>query len=136
MSLTLLTSLTRSSRLLRFAINQIQTDNGSEFSEAFSWHLEGLGIEHRKTKVRHPEENGKVERSHRTDNEEFYGINRFVSIKHCMQLLKAWGKKYNHDRPHISLGGKTPGDYLAEKLQNNVSASALTVPLKSVQEVG
>jgi len=123
-------------RALPFAIKQIQTDNGSEFSEAFSWHLEDLGIEHRKTKVRRPEENGKVERSHRTDNEEFYGINRFVSIKHCMQLLKAWEKEYNHDRPHMSLGGKTPGDYLAEKLQNHMSASALTVPLKSVQEVG
>jgi len=120
---------------LPFAIKQVQTDNGSEFSEAVSWHLEDLGIDHRKTRVRHPEENGKVERSHRTDSEEFYGINRFVSIKHCMQLLSAWEKEYNYERPHMSLGMKTPGQYMEEKLANHTSAQALTAPLKSVQKM-
>jgi len=32
---------------LQFAIKQVQTDNGSEFSEQFSWHLDDLGISHR-----------------------------------------------------------------------------------------
>ncbi len=121
---------------LPFAIQQIQTDNGSEFSEGFSWHLEDLGIEHRHTKVRHPEDNGKVERNHRTDGEEFYSINRLVSIQHYMKLLKSWEKEYNYDRPHMSLGGKTPGQYLEEKLANHTSAQALKTALKSVQEVG
>lgn len=122
-------------RALPFAIKQVQTDNGSEFSEPFSWHLQDLGIVHRKTKVRSPEENGKVERSHRTDDEEFYRVNRFVSIQHCMKLLKQWEKEYNERRPHFSLHGKTPKEYLQEKLQNHVSAAALTAPLKSVQQV-
>jgi transposase InsO family protein len=76
-------------KVLPFAIQQIQTDNGNEFSEEFSWHLEDLGITHRKTRVKSPEENGKVERSHRTDQEEFYSVNRFVSVTHCIKLLKA-----------------------------------------------
>lgn len=118
---------------LPFAIKQIQTDNGSEFSEQFSWHLADLGINHRKTKVCSPEENGKVERSHRTDQEEFYGVNRFVSIHHCMKLLTRWEKEYNEQRPHMSLGGKTPREYLTEKLKNHVSQQALIAPLKSVQ---
>ena len=96
-------------QMLPFAIKQIQTDNGSEFSDQFTWHLEDLGISHRKTKVCSPVENGKVERSHRTDAEEFYGINRFVSIKHRIKLLRKWEKEYNYERPHMSLGGKTPG---------------------------
>jgi hypothetical protein len=61
-------------------VKQIQTDNGTEFGEPFTWHLADLGISHRKTKIRSPEENGKVERSHRTDEEEFYRTHRFVSI--------------------------------------------------------
>ena len=121
---------------LPFAIKQIQTDNGSEFSEQFTWHLDDLGISHRKTKVCHPEENGKVERSHRTDQEEFYGITRFVSIQHCMRLLKNWEKEYNEERPHMSLKGKTPKEYLQEKLRNHVSRTTLLSPLKSVQQVG
>lgn len=122
--------------VLPFAIKQVQTDNGSEFSEAFSWHLEDLGITHRKTKIRSPEENGKVERSHRTDGEEFYGINRFVSIQHCIKLLAQWEREYNERRPHMALGGKTPREYLAEKLKHHYSKQLLEAPTKTVQEVG
>lgn len=121
---------------LPFAIKQVQTDNGSEFSESFSWHLEDLGISHRKTKVRRPEENGKVERSHRTDEQEFYGLNRFVSVHHLKRLLRSWGKEYNTKRQHMALGGKTPSQYLEEKLQNHISKQATIMPIKSVQEVG
>lgn len=121
--------------VLPFAIKQVQTDNGNEFSEAFSWHLEDLGISHRKTKIRSPEENGKVERSHRTDEQEFYGINRFISIQHLRRLLSQWEKEYNTRRQHMALNGKTPSQYLEEKLKNHVSKTALIMPIKSVQEV-
>jgi len=121
--------------VLPFAIKQIQTDNGTEFSDQFSWHLQDLGISHRKTRVRNPEENGKVERSHRTDQEEFYGVNRFVSIQHCIKLLKNWEKEYNEDRPHMALGWKTPKEYLQEKLKNHISSQVLISPVKTVQQV-
>lgn len=122
-------------KALPFAIKQIQTDNGSEFSDVFSWHLDDLGISHRKTKVCSPEENGKVERSHRTDEQEFYGINRFVSIHHCIKLLRQWEREYNTQRPHMALGGKTPREFLTEKLKNHYSKNMLITPIKSVQEV-
>ena len=109
---------------LPFAIKQVQTDNGSEFSSAFSWHLDDLGITHRKTKVCSPEENGKVERSHKTDEQEFYGINRFVSIQHLKKLLREWEREYNTSRQHMALGGQTPSQYLDEKLKNNMSSQA------------
>jgi hypothetical protein len=67
---------------LPFAITQVQTDNGSECSETFSWHLEDQGLHPRKTRIRSPEEHGNVERSHRTDEEKWYGLNRFVSFHH------------------------------------------------------
>ncbi len=123
---------------LPFAIKQVQTDNGSEFSEQFSWHLQDLGITHRKTRIRSPEENGKVERSHRTDEEEFYRVNRFVSIQHCMRLLTQWEREYNERRPHMSLNGKTPTAYLEEKLQKHYSNQLplLPMPMRSVQKVG
>lgn len=122
-------------KVLPFAIKQIQTDNGSEFSEEFSWHLEDLGISHRKTKVRSPEENGKVERSHRTDQEEFYSINRFVSIQHCMKLLRDWEKEYNETRPHMALQGKTPMKYLQEKLKTHALNRTANLAFKSVVDV-
>jgi transposase InsO family protein len=94
------------------------------------------GIKHRKTRICSPEENGKVERSHRTDGEEFYGVNRFVSIEHCVKLLHQWEQEYNEQRPHMALGDKTPREYLTEKLKNHYSKNLINTQIKSVQEVG
>jgi hypothetical protein len=54
-----------------FRIEAIQTD-GSEFQSAFHWHLADRGIRHIYIKPATPRLNGKVERSHRIDAEEFY----------------------------------------------------------------
>ncbi len=57
---------------LPFKVDCIQTDNGAEFQQLFRWHIEDKGIKHRYIKPRTPRLNGKVERSHRIDGEEFY----------------------------------------------------------------
>jgi transposase InsO family protein len=59
---------------LPFPVEQIQTDNGSEFQTLFHWHALDLGIRHIYIKPATPRLNGKVERSHRIDNEEFYRL--------------------------------------------------------------
>lgn len=55
-----------------FQVEVIQTDNGSEFRTAFHWHLADRGIRHVCIKPSTPRLNGKVERSHRMDGQEFY----------------------------------------------------------------
>lgn len=57
-----------------FRIHTVQTDNGHEFQAKFHWHLADLGIHHVYIKPRTPRLNGKVERSHRTDEREFYQL--------------------------------------------------------------
>jgi transposase InsO family protein len=52
----------------------IQTDNGAEFQSQFHWHAESLDIRHVYIRPRTPRLNGKVERSHRVDNQEFYQL--------------------------------------------------------------
>ena len=59
---------------LPFAVEVVQTDNGAEFQGAFHWHLLDRGIGHIYIKPRTPRLNGKVERSHRIDAEEFYRL--------------------------------------------------------------
>jgi transposase InsO family protein len=101
-------------RRLPMAIQRVQTDHGSEFGSEFTWHLHDLGIPHRRIPPRTPEANGKVERSHRTDEDEFY---RRTSIRTAAQLatkLQAWEHEYNHRRPHLALDGKTPAERLVE----------------------
>ena len=66
----------------------------------------------------HPEENAHLERSHRTDDDEFY-IPRVLKIKSEEDLLdEALGYLYyyNHVREHSSLSDKTPFAYLKEQM--------------------
>ena len=44
----------------------------------FHWHFEDLGMRHVYIKPRTPKLNGKVERSHRTDKDEFYQLLSFT----------------------------------------------------------
>jgi transposase InsO family protein len=50
----------------------------------------------------------KVERSHKTDSEEFYRGRNFRHKKDLARKLKRWEVEYNEDRPHLALKGKTP----------------------------
>jgi transposase InsO family protein len=66
-------------RRLPFRIHVVQTDNGAEFQSKFHWHLQVLDIRHVYIRPRTPRLNGKVERSHRVDDQEFYQLLDTVS---------------------------------------------------------
>ena len=57
-----------------FGIKMIRTDNGHEFQARFHWHCIDKGIDHVYIKPGSPKLNGKVERSHRTDKQEFHQV--------------------------------------------------------------
>jgi len=63
-----------------------------------------------------PEDNGFVERSHRTDDEEFYRLEKkgFQNLKDFMLKASEWIYYYNYDRSHDGLGGKSPAEALRE----------------------
>ena len=74
-----------------YVIECIQTDNGTEFTNRlnskntakktlFEQTLAQLGIRHKLIRPFTPRHNGKVERSHRKDNEEFYASHKFFSF--------------------------------------------------------
>ena len=58
-----------------------------------------------------PRHNGKVERSHRKDNEYFYASHRFYSFVDFKKQLAVHSRKYN-DFPMRPLGWKSPREYL------------------------
>jgi transposase InsO family protein len=111
---------------LPFRVQVVQTDNGAEFQSQFHWHLEGLDIRHVYIKPRSPHLNGKVERSHRVDDQEFYQLLDQGGISDDIHLfnekLREWEDYYNYHRPHGALGGQTPYERLVEKTRAGVSA--------------
>lgn len=95
----------------------IQTDNGQEFTflrqtkhdtkHKFDLLCEELKIEHKLIKPRTPRHNGKVERSHRNDNERFYQFLKFYSLDDLKKQMKAYLIRSNNI-PTCALGWLTP----------------------------
>ena len=90
-----------------YAIECVQTDNGLEFTNRlsnrnskkpslFEITLQQLGIRHKLIRPFTPRHNGKVERSHRKDNEEFYASHKFYSFEDFRKQLAVRQRQYNN----------------------------------------
>lgn len=106
-----------------FLIECVQTDNGSEFTNRliagkkykptlFEATLAQLGIRHKLIRPYTPRHNGKVERSHRKDNEEFYASHKFYSFADFQQQLALRQRSYNNF-PMRPLAWRSPKDVLS-----------------------
>jgi transposase InsO family protein len=103
---------------LPFRVEVIQTDNGPEFGTSFHWHVLDRGAGHVYIKPRTPRLNGKVERSHRIDAEEFYRMLEGIVIDDAQVFndkLREWEDFYNYHRPHGGLDGETPYERLRQR---------------------
>ena len=109
-----------------FKIECIQTDNGLEFIKSFDERKKGkfslfearlkeLGITHKLIRPFTPRHNGKVERSHRKDNEYFYATHKFYSFEDFSKQLAVHLKRYN-SFPMRPLAWKSPKQYILDYL--------------------
>jgi len=114
----------RAVKYFKFKIETVQTDNGMEFTNRLNWNnalrkkktifeitLEELGIKYRNIKSYTPKENGKVERSHRKDQERFYYGRIFYSLEDLRNRGAEWRKEYNNF-PMRPLGWLSPNEFL------------------------
>jgi len=117
-----------------FRIGAIKTDNGSCFTNRYVGYMkskdpmnprihpldelcDNLGIIHYLIDPGKPAQNGRVERSHRTDQERFYDIQTFKNVIDLKQKILAWNEEYNNTE-HCALNGLTPNEVLRKKVQN------------------
>jgi transposase InsO family protein len=110
-----------------FKIECIQTDNGAEFTNRFTTHRDKLThfekrlisheIKHKLIKPYTPRHNGKVERSHRKDNEYFYAIKTFDNFDDFKTKLFKHNNWYN-SFPMCPLNYSSPKSYLKNFFEN------------------
>ena len=82
----------------------IQTDNGTEFTYSkeynrthpFDLFCNEVGINHKLIRPRTPWHNGKVERSHRNDQERFYNFLSFYSFKDLKEQMYRYMRRSNN----------------------------------------
>lgn len=109
-------------KAFKFPIQCIQTDNGMEFTKRlcvsgkrtetlFEARLKHYGIKHKLIRPYTPRHNGKVERSHRKDNEYFYATHKFYSFDDFKKQLSDRNREYNNF-PMRPLNWKSPAHYI------------------------
>lgn len=107
--------LKRAINYFGYAPLTIQTDNGFEFTHSKKTKMihpldiacHSFGITHKLIRPRTPRHNGKVERSHRNDQERFYNYLHFYSYDDLLIQMKSYLKRSNNI-PMQVLGWKTP----------------------------
>ena len=100
-----------------YAPETIQTDNGGEFTHSsktnrvhpFDVLCNQLNIHHKTIRPKTPWHNGKVERSHRNDQERFYNYLRFYSLEDLQLQMKRYLRRSNRI-PMSVLGWKSPAE--------------------------
>jgi transposase InsO family protein len=105
-----------------FRINVIRTYNGHEFQACFYWHCIDKGIDHVYIKPGSLRLIGKVERSHRTDSQEFYQLIDYESDVELSEKISERENFYNFNRPHKFHGGLTPYEVLRAKMNIDIQS--------------
>ncbi len=92
---------------------RIRSDHGVQWyatrggNSRFDMMCDGLGIRHDMAGIRTPEENGKVERFHGSIRKEA-GLPDRASLDEYDRIMREYRDFYNNERPHCSLGYRTP----------------------------
>jgi transposase InsO family protein len=111
-----------------YPIKAVKTDNHSTFTNRYTGYRQAtdpmdarphlldiecarLGIVHYLIDPGKPAQNGKVERSHRSDQESFYDQLTTTTPEQLRLSARLWNMYYN-DLEHCGLGGKTPNEML------------------------
>ncbi len=93
----------------------IRCDNGSEMCSAvFQTWAEQRGIRVMFIQPGKPTQNAYVDRFNRTVRHEWLDDHLFDSIEYAQQTATEWLWLYNHERPHMGIGGITPIQKLAK----------------------
>lgn len=102
----------------------LRHDNGTQFtSEHYRTSAHDLGIKLSRTAYRHPDGNAFIERVFRTLKEEAVWLNDFLSFDEAFEAIMVWLDDYNHERPHDSLGDRTPAEVRGTVLEHHKTAA-------------
>ena len=119
--------------VVNFRIRAIKTDNGSYFTNRYTGYskstdplnpkIHAFDVYCQKHNIIHylidpgkPAQNGKVERSHRSDQESFYDHVKYANLEELKYKIKLWNMYYN-DLQHCGINLLSPNQYLSSKVQ-------------------
>lgn len=116
----------RMQQRLPFAVGAVNTDSGGENGKDFKAQLAHDSVVHFFSRTATPTDNPRVERSHLTDEKEFYSRgNSYRPYAEQKAALQRWEQVYNFVRPHQALGYLTPMEFYQLWKENPRQAYAI-----------
>ena len=89
----------------------LRTDNGPEFlGQVFTAWAKNAGVAIQYIQPGKPNQNAYVERFNRTYRDELLDLYLFASLDDVREATYWWLREYNEERPHDSLGDRTPAE--------------------------
>lgn len=128
----------------------IRCDNGPELTSRhfLAWSIE-RGIELLHIQPGKPMQNGRLESFNGKLREECLRVNWFQNLFDARRKISAWRKEYNEERPHSSLGYRTPKEFAAQLETKSFSGDGVgqgtsnagplphtPIPAENVNEMG
>ena len=99
------------------APEEIISGNGTEYTSkaVLAW-CERESQSWKYTEPGKPYQNGNIESFNGKLRDECLNEHWFLNLKEAKRLFEQWRMEYNSERPHSSLGGKTPDEFMDETI--------------------
>ena len=99
----------------------ITVDNGPEFdSQVLDKWAYRCGVQLSFIRPGKPNENAYIESFNGKFRDECLNEHWFISLAHARDIIEAWRIEYNTERPHSSLGNRTPQEFAEVNLANEM----------------
>jgi transposase InsO family protein len=110
-----------------FSVQAIQSDGGAEFLGHFTKTVTELRLTHYFNRPYYPQGNGRIERSFRTDDDEFYHVQDLpADFGGLRTALLTWNHRYESWRLHQALGYLTPDQFYQHWLSRKEAVSDMS----------
>ena len=113
----------------------ITVDNGPEFDgKVLDQWAYRTGVRLSFIRPGKPNENAYIESFNGKFRDECLNEHWFISLAHARSVIEAWRIEYNTERPHSSLGNRTPEEFAADQLKRQAERRMLTADSNPVPD--
>ena len=113
----------------------ITVDNGPEFdSKVLDQWAYRTGVQLSFIRPGKPNENAYIESFNGKFRDECLNEHWFISLAHARRIIEAWRIEYNTERPHSSLGNRTPQEFAADRTKKDEERVFLTADSNAISD--
>ncbi len=113
----------------------ITVDNGPEFdSQVLDKWAYRSGVQLSFIRPGKPNENAYIESFNGKFRDECLNEHWFISLTHARSIIEAWRIEYNTERPHSSLGNRTPQEFAADRTKKDEERVFLTADSNAIPD--